>query len=246
MKELKFTTLRELEQVAFVIDSALLVRYPQTNQQRYLNPYVDKKLEAGYCTNNGMVSFVSNGKFYVIPYMRKVINVLSQNGFTEKSINVPFSNMDYPMDDKLLYYLEYLKAAAYEQSIQDFKEDCENFADSHGFKTIDKSLLEQCFEIPGRGIRVKLHNSIGVYLPIIQHQVFGAQAERNIGRYATNNGITVFVYFNGKTYVTSNPKVLSALTEAGYTPGVLPVPFSNFEKVLDSEYEAQLKRLEIC
>lgn len=49
-----------------------------------------------YAVNNATVCFVSHDEAFVIPYMKEVMEVLQNNGFTEKHFYVPFSNWDYP------------------------------------------------------------------------------------------------------------------------------------------------------
>lgn len=49
-----------------------------------------------YAVNNATVCFVNHDEAFVIPYMKEVIEVLQNNGFTENHFYVPFSNWDYP------------------------------------------------------------------------------------------------------------------------------------------------------
>lgn len=48
-----------------------------------------------------------------------------------------------------------------------------------------------------------------------------------------NNGKVIFVYIDGKTYVTKGYKIIDELREAGYKEGELFVPFSNGEAIVD-------------
>ena len=60
-----------------------------------------------------------------------------------------------------------------------------------------------------------------------------------IGKYCKNNGKVVFVYQNGKTYVTKGYKIIDELKAAGYEEESACVPFSRGEVIRDPELRAR-------
>ena len=55
----------------------------------------------------------------------------------------------------------------------------------------------------------------------------------NVGTYYGNNGVVVFVYRDGRTYVHRGYKILNELHAAGYREEGQFVPFSNGEEIKD-------------
>jgi hypothetical protein len=54
-----------------------------------------------------------------------------------------------------------------------------------------------------------------------------------------NNGIVVFVYRDGHTYVTKGYKVIQHLCDAGYREKCMFVPFSNGEEIMHDGFRAK-------
>ena len=94
-KEIK--NLETLKENAITITHPIKVRFPQFNKEEILSIDCSTLVNNTYETNNGTVAFVSDGTLYVIPYMKQVMDILLENGFTCKNRYVPFSKCDYPV-----------------------------------------------------------------------------------------------------------------------------------------------------
>ncbi len=224
----------ELKKRSFVIDHPMMIYWPQRHEQVIFKSEYDLDCENGYDTNNGTVAFCTDGTLYVCPYVMGTMKALLEGGFSRKSMYVPFSNGDYPVKGK--EYWEQLKKEADEERERELIKDCENFSDSHGFLPIDEKFFESCIEIPEKGIAVRHWNwGEDTYYPQVQGY-FDVWAASKIGCYDINNGTCIFVYRNGKTYVTRNYETMKALWAAGYVRKSFFVPFSNGEEILDPEY----------
>lgn len=237
MKEIK--TLDQLKEAAIAINRTFRVYSYETNEEKTLEPNeatLLKKLEKGYRSKRGMIAFVSENTMYVIPYMNKVIEVLVENGFEQKYMIVPFSKSNYPIEAKDQW--EELIMMAYESYLNEFVADCNKFCDDHEFGAIDEILLKKCFEMPSYGVRVK--DSCGediYYYPAIIRAYLDYTAVEKLGKYGTKNGVTAFVYRDGKTYVTPSQEVLQAIREADYIEEQnLVVPFANGEEIHNRGY----------
>lgn len=238
------TTMCELKAKAIALNAPIKVCWPQRgDKQETLNPdYVANSiLEHSYAINNGTIAFVDEAVLYVIPYFRKAMSILQDNGFIAKNFYVPFSNWDYPVMKKARW--EELKNEAYKQHVIEFIADCNEFSDKHGFGVLDEAIIQKCFEMPVAGVHVEHPYYENILYPAIQGTCLDCVAATKIGRYCTNNGTCVFVYRDGKTYVTRNWEVVAALSKAGYKEGSLFVPFSNGETIQDPEYAAKWKRV---
>lgn len=95
----KVNNMRELKEFAFGITEATEVVYPQFGKKDVVNPIEKGRLENKYCVNNGIMSFVSEGIMYVVPYTEKALQILLKENFQCDGVYVPFSNWDYPVKE---------------------------------------------------------------------------------------------------------------------------------------------------
>ncbi len=214
------------------VNSGMIVVYPQSHQEETLNvSNLAPKFNGCYATNNSTVCFVSDNEVFVTPYTRSTLHLLVESGFKEKYFFVPFSDGDYPKSE--VYKWNSLRKRACLSYTKCFTEDCIAYCNAHGIGTLSDEILKNCFQMPATGVKIRQHNYEGAYYPIINSNCLDCIAVEKIGKYSTNNGRVVFVYRDGKTYVTKGYKIVSALREAGYTECGLFVPFSNGEQILD-------------
>lgn len=189
------------------------------------------KFNGCYAMNNSTVCFISDNEIFVTPYTRLAIRTLHSAGFCKESFPVPFSNGEYPKSEKTKW--DSLCTKARLARSEDFAQDCVSYCDDHNIGTIRGETLQNCFEMPIAGVKVNWHNVEQCLYPIISFLCLDYHAAEYIGHFCTNNGKVVFVYRNGKTYVTKGYKILDELREAGYVESSLFVPFSNGERILD-------------
>lgn len=238
MKTIK--TMEELKAQAIAIKASMEVRWDLHNMSETLNPMeMISKFENCYEMNNSVITFVSEGLQYVIPYTRVVMRILNENNFRNKCMYVPFSNGDYPVAYKSRW--DVLWRESKELWEQDFHDDCKKFSDEQGFGSITDDLLKKCFLIPKSGVFVKHPYWEQTYYP--QVHSFDCTAVNRVGHYTTNNGTCVFIYRDGNTYVTRNWDVVEALRETGYKEGCLYVPFSNGEVIQDPTLKLKWEKL---
>ncbi|MBP3255359.1 MAG: hypothetical protein J6M60_02570 [Clostridia bacterium] len=235
-------TLQKLKEMAIAIHNGIIAMRPKENKKVIFNPSVDKKMEHCYCSNSGIVSFVADGTMYVIPYMASVMAVLNSEGFERKAMYVPFSNDEYPIGEKKKWD-SLIKLSELERA-ERFTSECKKYSDKHGYgKIADDLINNHCLEIPATGVHVIKFQNSDVYYPEITGSTFSNSAANTIGKYCIEKGICSFVYRNGKTYVTKNSDVISALQAAGYMLGNLHVPFANGEIITDTKEADIWKRI---
>ena len=113
-----------------------------------------------------------------------------------------------------------------------FEIECVKYSDEHGIGTLDDDILENCFLIPAKGIRVRYRSFEDIFYPIINSTLVDDKASALLGNFCYRNNRVVFVYRNGKTYVTKGYKIVENLRKAGYKERSLFVPFANGEKIM--------------
>lgn len=216
---------------------------PQFGQESTLNlSELVPKFDGCFAANNSTVAFISDNKFFVTPYTRKVMETLKAAGFAEKYFCVPFSNWDYPKYQQAKW--EFLRMKANESYHQDFIKDCTDYCDKHGIGAIDEKILANCFRIPTQGLWAKYPNFQKFITPTLSSYCFDSYAAMVIGKYNCNNGKVVFIYRDGTTYVAKGYKIIPILQEAGYEDYDLFVPFSNNEEITDPVFKARWEEIE--
>lgn len=227
-----------LKEGAVRVYTGMIAIFPQFSQEEALNiSELAPKFNGCYATNNSTVCFVSDNEVFVTPYTRVTMRSLHNAGFCKEYFYVPFSNGDYPKSEQFKW--NSLREKARQSYAEDFVEDCVSYCDEHHIGTISDETLRNCFEMPSTGVKVKRIYFEECYYPIINSACFDCTAVDRIGRFCTNNGRVVFVYRNGKTYVTKGYGILNELRAAGYTESGLFVPFSNGEQIQDPVLKAR-------
>lgn len=225
--------MEELKKEAVRVYSGMIAVFPQLSKEEVLDLKLAPKFNGCYATNNSTVVFVTaEGEVFVTPCTRITIESLRYEGFRKNYFFVPFSNGDYPKEDREKWSA--LCKNAKQIYEEEFSADCAYYCDNHNIGTISKETLQNCFKIPSNGVKVKHGNFEDYYYPIM-NVCFDCTSADNIGRYCTNNGKVVFTYRDGGTYVTKGYKILEELRAAGYREAGLFVPFSNGEQILDSD-----------
>ncbi len=231
-------TIDSMKEEAVRVYNGMIDVFPQFSQEEALDiSELVPKFNGCYATNNSTVCFVSDNKVFVTPYTRIIIRSLRSAGFREKDFCVPFSNGDYPQSKQIKW--NSLREKARQSYAEDFVEDCVSYCDEHHIGTISDETLQNCFEMPATGVKVKHFYFEACYYPIINSTYFDCIAADSIGHFCTNNGRVVFVYRNGKTYVAKGYKILDELRAAGYTESDMIVPFSNGEVIQDGVLKAR-------
>lgn len=190
------------------------------------------KFNGCYAVNNSTLAYVHENLLYITPYTRAAIRILTVCGFEKEEFFVPYSDGDSFPKVKESQWKKLLKMAN-KQYEEEFLEDCATYCDVHDIGKIDSRILKNCFVIPKNGIKIKTPFYEDMYYPIISESMFNAESIDKLGKYFSNNGRVVFVYRDGKTYVTKGYKIIDYLEAAGYRESGLFVPFSNGETIID-------------
>ena len=91
-------TMAELKAKALVVTDGMETFFPQFNARETLTISRIQSNKLTYAYNNSVVAFVDEeGTFYVIPDLKGIQKVLSENGYVKAYFYVPFSNWDYPV-----------------------------------------------------------------------------------------------------------------------------------------------------
>ena len=227
-----------LEEEALQVYSGMTVVWPQFSSEESLNLEQHPKFPGRYATNNSTVCVVTQeGKIYVAPYTRIMMNTLHAAGFISASFYVPFSNWDYPKFEKVKW--DALQNKANEARKLDFISDCNDYCDKHGIGAISEESLKNCFQMPENGVAVTHLYFDNTYYPQLNTTCLDCVAIDKLGKFCGNNGRVVFVYRDGKTYVTKGYRIMHELRAAGYQEAGLFVPFSNGETIQDPVLKAR-------
>ena len=209
-----------------IVTNGLRVYWPQTKEYEFLQH--NEHRPRTYEINNSVIIWTTDeGTSHVAPGTRKLWTAIKSAGYSHESQYVPFSNWDYPADQKEAWFQMWEDVKKERQ--EEFKEDCEKYSDEHGISFLPEEFLAKCFPIPRSGLEVQyFHGAMDRIEPAITSQRFDCTVPDMLGRYDYNNGNTSFVYRDGTQYVVHGYHV-EELKRAGYTRRGLFVPFSNGE-----------------
>ena len=217
--------------------NGMVVVFPQFCQREHLDVSEQaSKFNGCYAVNNSTIAFVFENEVYVTPETNKVRKTLEAAGFRLSCFSVPFSNWDYPFEEKEKW--ELLRKRAKQAVEDEFEEECEAFCDDYGIGRLKKDVLRNCFEIPRTGVSVQHLHYVTTFYPVITKMYLDREVSEKLGTFCCNNGKVVFVYRNGKTYVAKGYRILNELRQAGYREASIFVPFSNGETILDAHLKA--------
>ena len=165
-----------------------------------------------YCLKKQTVVFVDCSlNVFVTPYTRKTMAILNGNGFLKANYYVPFKGLDYPTDHE--YFWRNLLIEAFEQRDEEFFEDCRKHSSLHGFGELNEEDLMECLEIPYEGAFVETRSFFTRVYPMAYDF---STCKNFIGTFDCFNGYWIFVYFDGKTYITRSKDVIAKLKKVGY------------------------------
>ena len=184
-----------------------------------------------YSINNGVICFVVDHEVYVTPYTRGAMETIEEAGLTQKYFYVPFSNWDYPKYERMKW--EHLNEEAEESRHLDYEADCLEWSDDYGLGKLSDEAMSHCFKIPRKGVPVKTFLYETVVYPACDETCLDSTVIDKLGSYAKNNGIVVFVYRDGHTYIARGYWIIDELIQTGFAEADLYVPFSNGEKIID-------------
>lgn len=235
-------TMENLRQDSIRVRHGMITVYPQYNAEDVIHLSDVATFNGAYSSNNGTLAFVENDTFFVTPATRRAYKALRAAGFVERYFYVPFSNWDYPKEEKKRW--EELRAMQQELMKKDFAQDCIEYCDEHFIGALEDDILERCFTFPTNGgVEVQRFDYKTTYYPIINIFCFDSTVPGKIGRYSYNNGRVVFTYRDGTTRVARGYWIINELVAVGYKEGALFVPFSNGEQIVDPDLRAAWEKV---
>ena len=100
-KNIQIEALQVVKARALVVTDGMETYFPQFSKREKLqisNLHIKPKT---YAYNNSVVAFVDeDGTLYVTPDIKGTQKALIENGFQKNYFYVPFSNWDYPVEQK--------------------------------------------------------------------------------------------------------------------------------------------------
>ena len=188
------------------------------------------------------ILYIRGENIYVTPYTRIALRILKQNGYRQEYLKyVPFDLTDEPRFeqtrwDELIHWAE----STYRE---DFTNDCLEYADNNGIGKLPRHILNKCLEIPERGLAVR--NNVfeeSIYPILDKRRPDDHMIKSYVGRYSTQQGITLFIYRDGRTFLAKGRGITRRLKRRKYQETGIFVPLSNgalpVDKRLRSEWDA--------
>lgn len=208
-------------------------KYLATNSVMLKN-CMDQKFNGTYCANNSTVAYQLDGVMYVAPCTQKLMREIDNLKLKKEYFYVPCSNQeDFPEQNQKLLWKFLVDTAIYRRKTE-FIQECERFSTKHNILEIGQKWLERCLTIPETGIPVKRKSYRFTIFPEVNQVYLDCTVIQKLGKFNYNNGFVMFVYLDGKTYLTKGYKIIEELQKAGFQRADFNVPLSNNEIILDN------------
>ena len=227
---MKIADFRELDKEAIPIGHVTTIVRPLYQKKKPNQPREEiacKEVVKIYGTTKYYMAFISGSVMKVVPKLTIFEDILKNEGYKKVDpINIPFSVERAPLDVRrswrqLVHYAEK------EWQVQ-LREKCLDLAGRLELSSFEAD-LKYCIAIPPQGANVekKNHNQ-EEYETIRPITVFLKDGRNLLGRYNIENGICIFVYRDGTTYLTKSKVVQENLKNGGYIRDFeMDVPFSD-------------------
>ena len=217
----------DLKSLAFKIPkTGMITEYSTRREESFISPFEKAMV---YYSNNGVILFVDETLTnYVIPFVDGFIDMLATEGYKEFAMFVPFSNGEYPKENKSVWHD--IRETCKDLSWFIVREHAKDIARKRNVGPLPEQILLKAKEIPYYGVEVKHSYYETTIEPNISSCFITDDAARLIGTYCTNNGTFVIQSNDGKTYTVKHfDGIYELLSNAGYTYEYQFVPFSNGE-----------------
>lgn len=180
-----------------------------------------------YCFNPITICYATEGHIYVTPMLPYFEKSLKKYGFIYRDFSIPISPIEYVKGYKSRW--DHIKKAVLDFQREALAESCKAQGEINHITPLDDEFLENCLEIPEKGLTVKKQHGMMVYYPFIRDSLFRDPDFKLVGKYYTSNKVTVFVNVDGKTYITKGR--VSELRKHGFRKKLMFVPISNGESM---------------
>ncbi len=216
----------------------------RTNSESELNFLLTPEMEEEtYSIKNNIIGFVFEGVFYTIPYFQFIHHLLIKSSFDKANYDLPLGNEIFPAENKGIWIHQLRNSRIRLES--DTIGACLSFSDNHDIKPLNTDFIFEVFQLPFEGLRVEYNSKNYTYLPFVVGNNILDLSRRitKVGRFNTLNGVTVFIYRDGITYLTTKDYE-EALKKAGFVKDkFLSVPLAKGEEIIDQFYKADWERL---
>lgn len=173
--------------------------FPLRNQERL------------YITNRmNFIIFVVDSIPFLIPYCPQFLRALWKDNFSKSP---DFETVVHPQIPK--YYLDKwkkLEEVAYALQEKALLRDCCAYAEMCGVKPLPNIILQKCEMVPASGVCIGDWR----YYPIIQFSHLATEILCKLFSFCQVGSKTMFVYLDGKTYISQVADLAVNLRQAGY------------------------------
>ena len=226
------------------VDETTKVYDNRTNSESELDFLLTPEMEEKtYSIKENIIGFVYESEFYTIPYFQFIHHRLIDSGFDKANFSLPLGNEIFPAENKGVWIHQLNNSRIRLES--DIIGACLSFSDNHDIKPLDNDFIFDVFQLPFEGLRVEYNSKNYTYLPFVVGNNILDLSRRipKVGRFNKLNGVTVFIYRDGITYLTTKDYE-EALKKAGFVKDkFLSVPLAKGEVILDPLYMADWERL---
>lgn len=199
------------------------------------------KYDGCYAINHLTIAFILNHSLYVTPYTREAHKTIINAGLAKGYFYVPYSGLKMPKHARIKW--KQLRKAATDSYTRDYENDCIAWCDNNHIGKLTDETLKRCIRIPHKGVSIMRGPYESIVWPVHNECNFTHAVAISIGCFNAHNGIVVFIYRDGHTYITKGYWIIDKLIDAGYRKSNLYVPFSEDEQITNPAFKAEWENL---
>lgn len=184
-------------------------------------------------------------EYYALPETKKNISKLVEFGFI-KDPNFFFylNENEHPKDATLSARWNSIKMRGCKEREEEFTQECKRWAKINGIKPVPNTELANCFLIPDSGFVVR---DIGdeydgrVCRPLVSY--LDPQTISEVGLYASCDNRTMFVNYDGKTYMAKGNHIEKLLKSLNYRELYYFLPLLENEVIVDEKLQLEWEKI---
>lgn len=199
-----------------------------------INMYGNKNIYNNY---GEVIGVYFEKEYYALPQTKRNISMIQSFGILrDPNFFFYLDDDEYPMDEEIRKIWNNMMVRGSKEREDEFTQDCKRWATIKGVQPVPNKELANCLLIPDSGIRVRDSNDEyddRTYYPLVSY--LSPQTISEVGLYTTYENRTMFVNYDGKTYMAKGNHIVNLLKSLNYRALFYFLPIRENEIISDKK-----------
>lgn len=208
-----------------------------------INRYGDENVYNNY---GEVIGVYYQKEYYALPETKKNISMVqSFVGIKDPNFFFYLNEDEYPKDEQVKEIWQKMTTKGCKEREEEFVQSCKNWALSNlKIKPVPNNEIANCLLIPDEGIRVRDMNGEyddRTYYPLVSYLDPSSISE--VGLYSEYEGRTIFVNYDGRTYMAKGTHIVNLLKSLNYRVFSYFLPIRENEMIIDKDLRSKWKEI---